>query len=287
MFALNKSALAGLASTSLFVLLWSSGAIASKWGLAHSSPFAFLVFRFGIALACLLPLAPLLRLRAPRSARERGKALLTGLVMLGIYPIFYIFSLKLQVTPGMMATILGVQPILTAVILERRQSPARLFGLLLGLGGLVLVVYQGIGLAGMSTAGILCALLALAGVTGGSIMQKGIRENPLGTLPLQYLAGLGLCLAFVPFQPFEFEWNAGFLVPALWMGVVVSVVATLLLYRLIAQGNLVNVTSLFYLVPAVTAIMDFMVFGNRLGWLSLLGMGLIVVGLMFVFRKAG
>ncbi len=64
MFALNKSALAGLASTSLFVLLWSSGAIASKWGLAHSSPFAFLVFRFGIALACLLPLAPLLRLRA-------------------------------------------------------------------------------------------------------------------------------------------------------------------------------------------------------------------------------
>lgn len=57
MFALNKSALAGLASTSLFVLLWSSGAIASKWGLAHSSPFAFLVFRFGIALACLLPLA--------------------------------------------------------------------------------------------------------------------------------------------------------------------------------------------------------------------------------------
>ncbi|WP_272456323.1 DMT family transporter, partial [Pseudomonas aeruginosa] len=100
-------------------------------------------------------------------------------------------------------------------------------------------------------------------------------------------AGLGLCLAFVPFQPFEFEWNAGFLVPALWMGVVVSVGATLLLYRLIAQGNLVNVTSLFYLVPAVTAIMDFMVFGNRLGWLSLLGMGLIVVGLMFVFRKAG
>ena len=287
MFALNKSALAGLASTSLFVLLWSSGAIASKWGLAHSSPFAFLVFRFGIALACLLPLAPLLRLRAPRSARERGKALLTGLVMLGVYPIFYIFSLKLQVTPGMMATILGVQPILTAVILERRQSPARLFGLLLGLAGLVLVVYQGIGLAGMSTAGILCALLALAGVTGGSIMQKGIRENPLGTLPLQYLAGLGLCLAFVPFQPFEFEWNAGFLVPALWMGVVVSVGATLLLYRLIAQGNLVNATSLFYLVPAVTAIMDFMVFGNRLGWLSLLGMGLIVVGLMFVFRKAG
>lgn len=75
------------------------------------------------------------------------------------------------------------------------------------------------------------------------------------------------------------------MIPLLWMGLVVSVLATLLLYRLIAQGNLVNVTSLFYLVPAVTALMDYLFFGNRLGLLSLLGMGLIIVGLVFVFRK--
>jgi drug/metabolite transporter (DMT)-like permease len=63
---------------------------------------------------------------------------------------------------------------------------------------------------------------------------------------------------------------------------VVSVLATLLLYRLIARGNLVNVTSLFYLVPAVTAVMDYLFFGNRLATLSML---LIIVGLVFVFRK--
>ena len=69
------------------------------------------------------------------------------------------------------------------------------------------------------------------------------------------------------------------------MGLVVSVLATLLLYRLIARGNLVNVTSLFYLVPAVTAVMDYLIFGNRLAFLSLAGMALIVVGLGVVFRK--
>lgn len=63
------------------------------------------------------------------------------------------------------------------------------------------------------------------------------------------------------------------------------VAGTLLLYRLIARGNLVNVTSLFYLVPAVTAVMDYLIFGNRLALLSLLGMGLIIIGLVFVFRK--
>lgn len=86
-------------------------------------------------------------------------------------------------------------------------------------------------------------------------------------------------------QPLHVEWSVSFLGALLWMGLVVSLLATLLLYRLIARGNLVNVTSLFYLVPAVTAVMDFIIFGNRLAPLSLLGMGLIVVGLLFVFRK--
>jgi drug/metabolite transporter (DMT)-like permease len=122
-------------------------------------------------------------------------------------------------------------------------------------------------------------------MTTGSIMQKRITDNPLGTLPVQYLAGLLLCAVFVPFQPFHFESNVGFIMPVLWMGLVVSVLATLLLYRLIARGNLVNVTSLFYLVPAVTAVMDYLVFGNRLALLSLLGMVLIIIGLVFVFRK--
>jgi len=122
-------------------------------------------------------------------------------------------------------------------------------------------------------------------MTGGSIMQKRITDNPLGTLPVQYFAGAMVCAVFVPFQPFHFEHSVGFYLPVLYMGLIVSVLATFLLYRLIAQGNLVNVTSLFYLVPAVTAIMDYLIFGNRLALLSMMGMVLIVVGLVFVFRK--
>ncbi|MCK9816996.1 MAG: DMT family transporter [Candidatus Pseudomonas colombiensis] len=281
----KKSALAA-ASTSLFVLLWSSGAIFSKWGLAHASPFAFLVIRFAIALCGLVLLMPLLKLRLPRGRGPMLYAAATGLVLLGAYQIFYLLALSLRVTPGVMATLMGVQPILTVVLMERQRSWSRMFGLGLGLAGLIMVVYQGIGLAGMSLAGMLFALLALVSMTLGSIMQKRITDNPLGTLPVQYLAGLLLCAVFVPFQPMHVEYSLGFVVPVLWMGLVVSVLATLLLYRLIAQGNLVNVTSLFYLVPAVTAVMDYLFFGNRLALLSLLGMLLIIVGLVFVFRKS-
>ena len=286
MFSLSKNALLAAASTSLFVLLWSSGAIFSKLGLAHASPFAFLLIRSAIALFALVLLIPLLKLKLPKTGKPMRYAVTTGLVLLGAYQIFYLLALQMSVTPGVMATLMGVQPILTVVLMERQRSWSRMFGLVLGLVGLVMVVYQGIGLAGMSLAGMVCGLLALVSMTAGSIMQKRITDNPLGTLPVQYLAGLLLCAVFVPFQPFHFEYSTGFFVPVLWMGLVVSVLATLLLYRLIARGNLVNVTSLFYLVPAVTAIMDYLVFGNRLALLSFLGMALIIVGLVFVFRKS-
>lgn len=286
MISFNRSSLAALASTSLFVLLWSSAAIISKWGLAHASPMVFLIARFGTALVALLTLSPLIGLRWPRERRQIRHAILTGLVMLGIYPIFYLMALDLHVTPGVIATVLGVQPMLTSFLLERRHSAPRLGGLALGLIGLVMVVYQSIGLSGLTFAGLACCLLALLSITGGSILQKNIRENPLGTLPLQYIAGLVLCFAVAPFQPLHVEWNAAFILSALWMGLMVSVLATVLLYRMIAAGNLVNVTSLFYLVPAVTALMDYAVFGNSLSALGLLGMGLIVAGLMLVFRQA-
>lgn len=66
----------------------------------------------------------------------------------------------------------------------------------------------------------------------------------------------------------------------------ISVVAQLLFYRLMQAGNLVNVTSLFYLVPVVTAIMDFLVLGNRLAPLDAAGMASILAGLVLVFRAA-
>ena len=285
MFSMSKDSALAAVSTSLFVLLWSSGAIFSKWGLAHASPFAFLLIRFAIALLALVLLIPFMKFQMPRGRKAVGYALATGTVLLGAYQIFYLLALDLKVTPGVMATVMGVQPILTAVIMERRHSYSRSLGLGLGLAGLILVVYQGIGLAGLSWTGMLYALLALTSMTAGTLMQKRITQNPLGTLPLQYLAGLLLCALFVPFQPFHVEHCAGFVVPVLWMGLVVSVLATLLLYRMISKGNLVNVTSLFYLVPAVTAIMDYLIFGNKLAALSLLGMALIIIGLVFVFRK--
>ena len=279
-----KTTWAAYGSTALFVLLWGSGAISSRWALDHSSAFAILTLRFALALVALLAIAALRRQFLPQPGSRR-QVLVSGLALIGGYSICYFLALENGVTPGVLATVLGVQPILTLVLVERRFSAARLAGLLLALGGLALVVQQGLSGAGFSALGMLFALLALGCVTLGAILQKRIGQAPQQVLPLQYMASLLLCLLFVPFRPFEVDWVAGFVLPWLWLGLVISVGAQLLLYRLIQAGNLVNVTGLFYLVPVVTALLDHLLLGNALPLPGWIGMAVIFAGLGLAFRQ--
>lgn len=274
---------AGLAA--LFVLLWSSGAIFSRWGLEHASAFAFLFFRCAIALAVLLAIG-LWRRQCLPAAGTRRRVTLIGVLMIGSYQICYLLSLERGITPGVLATLLGVQPILTQFITERRCTGLRALGLALALAGLTLVVYQSLMVAHFSPSGMLFAFIALGCMTAGTLLQKGMTQPPLAVLPLQYAVGLLMCALALPFEPLRVEWRPEFVLPLLWMAVVISVLATFLLYRLIQRGNLVQVTSLFYLIPAATALLDYLLLGHALAALSLLGMAGIVLGVMLVFRRA-
>ncbi|CAB5626299.1 TPA: DMT family transporter [Serratia marcescens] len=273
---------AGLAT--LFVLLWSSGAIFSRWGLEHASAFAFLFFRCAIALAVLLAIGLWRRQCLPAPGTRRRVALI-GVLMIGNYQICYLLALEQGITPGVLATLLGVQPILTQFITERRCAGLRAFGLALAMAGLTLVVYQSLMVAHFSPSGMLFAFIALGSMTAGTLLQKGMTQPPLAVLPLQYAIGLLMCTLALPFEPLRVDWRPEFVLPLLWMAVVISVLATFLLYRLIQRGNLVQVTSLFYLIPAVTALLDYLLLGHALAALSLLGMAGIVLGVMLVFRR--
>ncbi|QVQ27935.1 DMT family transporter [Achromobacter deleyi] len=280
----DRTAWTAYGSTTLFVLLWSGGAIFAKWGLSHASAFGFLLLRFVLALSVLLLICARRGRWLPEPGTRKTVAA-TGALLIGSYSICYLLALDHGVTPGVLATLLGAQPILTLGLMERRYAPARMAGLFLALCGLVLVVYQSIALARFSVAGVLFAFAALASMTAGAILQKRIRQAPMDVMPLQYAVSLVLCLLFAPFQPLRAEWDLGLVVPLIWMGLVISVGATLLFYRMIQAGNLVNVTSLFYLVPVGTAALDYLILGNRLSSLSLAGMAAILLGLMLVLRS--
>jgi drug/metabolite transporter (DMT)-like permease len=286
MIRLSSSVPATAGPTSLFVLLWSSGAIFSKLALAEAGSVVFLALRFALALAVLSALALARGHWWPR-AGTGGHVALTGAVLVGGYSLAYLLALDHGVTPGVLATLMGLQPLLTLVLTERPLRPHRLGGLVMALAGLVLVVSGSLLQARMEVTGLLFSFVALACITAGTLMQKRLAQSPLEVMPLQYAVTLLMCLALLPLAPVRVQWSAQLAVAVVWLGLVISVAATLLLYRLIQQGNLVNVTSLFYLVPAGTAVLDWLVLGNVMPQAAMAGTVAILAGLVLVYRETG
>lgn len=281
---LNKQLLASQSATSTFVLLWGSAAIFTRWGLDSASPIALLILRFATGLFVLLLIAIFRKRLLPKHG-TRKQVLLTGLLIIAGYSICYFKAMAHGVTPGLMATIMGIQPILTLCLLEKNLQKENLLGLLIALAGLILLVWKSLTMSFIAPIGIFFALAALICITFGAIMQKNIQQAPTDVLPLQYVVSLVVCLFIVPFEHFEITWNSQLIISVLFLGILISVVAQLLLYRLLNQGNLVNVTSLFYLVPVVTALLDFLILRNKLPLAGLIGMIAILIGLTLVFKK--
>jgi drug/metabolite transporter (DMT)-like permease len=186
-----------LLPTTAFVLLWSSGAIVSEIGLRHGSPFALLILRYAIAFAVLVAFGAWNRTLIPERDTWRRNALI-GFLIAGLYSTFYLLALDNGITPGALATLLGVQPILTLFITERRITAPRLIGLICALGGLALVVFDGLVSTKFNVLGLAFASLSLLGITAGSILQKREKQAPWVVLPTQYAVGLAFAGAISP-----------------------------------------------------------------------------------------
>jgi drug/metabolite transporter (DMT)-like permease len=156
-----------------FVVLWSTGFIAAKYGLPYAPPLSFLILRCLGALLVLLPLV-----LARRRTWPRGRILhvaVAGLLLQAGYLGGVWSAIKIGMPAGLSALIVGLQPILTAFaapLVGERVTPRQWLGLLLGLGGVGLVVYAKISLNGLSPAAIGPLRAGAAVDHGGTLYQK-------------------------------------------------------------------------------------------------------------------
>lgn len=268
----------------LFVLLWSSGFIGSKLGVPYAEPFTFLTLRYCIVLAILVPIALLTRAPWPQGKAQLAHVAFAGLMIHALYLSGCVWSLRLGLPAGILSLIVSLQPLFTAafagVALGERVLPRQWGGLALGFIGTALVVAHKTG-SGLTFFMTLPAIAALVGITVGTMWQK--RHCPAFDLRtstiVQYAASLLITavLAFTT-ETMHIEWSGQFVFAVLWVALVLSIGAISLLNHLIRSGTAVNVASLFYTVPAVTALMAWAIFGETLTGLSLIGMAIAVLG---------
>jgi drug/metabolite transporter (DMT)-like permease len=273
----------------VFVFLWSTGFIGAKLGLPYAEPMTFLALRFGIVVALMLPFALLVRAPWPESWRAAGHIAIAGLLLHGAYLGAVFASIGLGVEAGVSALIVGVQPLLVAVaagpLLGERITARQWTGLLLGMLGVVIVVWNKLALGIGTPFGMGLSVFALIGISAGTLYQKrfcGGMDLRSGSV-IQFAATTLLvgALAFL-LETREIIWHPDFIFALGWLIFVLSFGAMTLLYMLIRRGEAARVSSLFFLVPPGTAVIAWFLFGETLEVTALAGMALAMIGVALV-----
>jgi drug/metabolite transporter (DMT)-like permease len=276
----------------LFVLLWSTGFIGARYGLPYAEPLTFLALRMSAVVALMLPIAFIARAPWPRRA-EIGHSVVVGLLMHGIYLGGVFIAIAQGVPAGISALIPGLQPILTSTIANRfmgeRVTRVQWLGLALGLVGVLLVLHdRNIVLAG-SPLGWTASFLSFIGITLGTLYQKrfcGKVDWRTGNV-VQYAGAMIFLtvLAFI-FETRVVQWTGDFIFALAWLAIVLSIAAIALMYWIIRRSAATSFSSLFYLVPATTALMAYVLFGEKLDAVSIAGMVLAAAGVVLANRGA-
>ncbi len=268
----------------LFVFLWSTGFLGAKYGLPHAEPLAFLLVRYLLVIGLMTSIALTMRAPWPQDGRQWLHIGVSGLLVHGLYLGGVFTAIKAGLPAGVVALIVGVQPLLTATVAGRLLGETVLARQWLGLGlgfiGVALVVANKFGMD-FGRDALWPALLALLGITAGTLYQKKFaphfdwRSGSVAQfLPTAIITGV---IVFAT-DGYRIDWTGEFFFALGWLVLVLSIGAISLLNWLIRHGSAVNVASLFYLTPPTTALLAWLIFGETLAGLALAGMALAVWG---------
>ncbi len=274
----------------LFVILWSTGFIFARIVAAHAEPLTFLTVRFGTALLVISAIALATRASWP-DRTAAGHAVIAGALLHAGYlgPVFW--AIANGMSAGISALIVSMQPILTAFLaawwLGERIRPRHWAGLTLGLAGVALVLWPKIveGTADAQADTILASILGLLGITLGSIYQKrfggGLDLRSAGTF--QFLGGtLVVATGAILMEQGRIAWTGELFFALAWSVLVLSLGAISLLMIMIRRGAISRVAAYFYLVPPVTALMAYAVFGETMVPVQFVGMLLACLAVFLV-----
>lgn len=280
----------------VFVLIWSTGFIVARYGMPHAPPLTFLVWRYVLSIVCFLPWIWLARVAWPATRGQWLHLAVTGVLMHAGYLGGVWSAVKAGMGSGLTALIVGLQPVLTAIWLSARGSrvtPRQWAGLGLGLGGLLLVVWDRMGGGEVNGLNLGMAVLALLSITAGTLYQKHFVApcDVRSANAVQLLAALLVSLPLAWLEPEVMRWigpdgglNWELLGAMAWSVLGLTLGGSSLLYLLIQRGAATSVTSLLYLVPPTTALMAWLLFGEPITWLVVSGTALTALGVGLVVR---
>lgn len=275
----------------LFVMLWSSGYIGGAVGLEYAEPFTMTLFRFASAAVILLVVAVLFKAPWPKGMQILHVAVVGLLIQAMQFGGLY-SGMNLGVPAGVSALIVGTMPILTALgaglFLGERVTRKQWSGLMLGVCGVALVVSEGLSFSNIDPIGYLFVVVALIGITSGTLYQKKFCQamdlRTGGAIQLG-IAAIVMWLLASTNETMVVDWSFGFMASTAWLALMNSIGAISLMYLMLRRGKATTVASLFFLIPPTTAVMATVILGDDFKMVEMIGFAVAVSGVYLATRN--
>jgi len=276
------------------VVLWSTGFVVARYATEDTGPITFLAVRMVLAAGILAAVAAM---RASQRVERRliPWVMLAGIGMHVLYLGGVFVAIDRGLPSGVSALIAGLHPVLTALasrrVLGERLVRIQWIGVFLGFAGVIAVVIDRLltHSTGVTAFTMAASAISVIGMSGGTLVQR----KKCSTMPLlwgtvvQYTTAAAILLVLaVTWEHFDFSVTRQSIFALLWAVVVLSIAAVLLMLWLLQRRAASQVTSLFFLTPALSAIEGAILFGERLGALAVVGLAISLLGVAFVTRKA-
>ncbi len=278
----------------VFVVLWSTGFVVARYATTDTGAVTFLAVRMVLAAALLAVVA--VQRAAPRVERRLVPwVVLAGIGMHVLYLGGVFVAIDRGLPSGVSALIAGLHPVITALasrrVLGERLIRIQWVGVGLGFAGVVAVVVDRLVTrsSGVTAMTMGASAISVLGMAGGTLVQrKKCSAMPLlwGTVTQYAAAAVVFVVLALSWERIDFRMTGQSLFALLWAVVVLSIAAVLLMLWLLQRRAASQVTSLFFLTPALSAIEGAALFGERLGALALVGLVISLLGVAFVTRKA-
>lgn len=281
----------------VFVIMWSSGWIASRLAIGEMDVATLLVARYLIVLIVLLALVSVLRDWRRLSLSDILQQMLVGSLAHGIYLMAALSAFEEGVSAGLVAFIMTLHPMLTATLSARvngEEVSARQWqGLLVGTLAIVMTVSDSYR-HGASGAALMLPFLAVLALTVGSLLNRHLElchqsrtEHPLPISLILLLQSIGALLVLLPMRgssaplPFHTLTNGEWLL-LLWLALVASLGAYAVLQLLLRHISTTRVASLGYLIPPATMLQAYLIFGEKLSIVDMGGLAMAAIGVYCV-----
>jgi drug/metabolite transporter (DMT)-like permease len=269
----------------LFVVLWSTGFIVARYGTKDAGPLTFLAIRTAIAAVILFGVARLMG----EAKLSRDQIRIQWIVGAGIHAMYLggvFVAIDHGLPSGVSALIAALHPVLTTVlgrvVLGENLNVRREVGVALGCIGVIAVVLERGGASdGVSTLALVAMGIAVIGMSGGTLIQRrtAVGVPLLGGTAWQYaVTTVILGIGAVVFEGWEFTVTARSLWSLAWAVGVLSLAAILIMLWLLHRQAASQVSSLFFLTPALSTVEGAILFGEELGVLSVVGLVVAIAG---------